>query len=395
MANTSVVRIAIAPDCFTGTLTAVAAARAIAEGWRSVSAGDDLDLLPMTDGGPGFAAAMCTALDGVASVTVVTGPVGEPVEATYTVHAGTAYIESAEACGLHLVPARRRDPGATTSAGVGELLRHAIAAGCTRVVLGVGGTGTCDGGAGLLGRLGAVASDGAGRPVDLSAGADALEGIAAVDLAPAREAVSGIDLVVATDVDSPLLGPRGAAHGFAPQKGASPKRVEQIEGLMTTWARGVGRLDDGGRALPMDPAVMLGAGAGGGIGFAVLALGGGRTSGIDTVLGVTGAADRIAQADLVITGEGALDWQSLRGKVVSGVAGLALAQARPAVALVGRCEVGRREWSGIGLSAVYSTTDEAGSSAEALADPARWLTATAARAARSWSRPFGASGQGV
>jgi glycerate kinase len=382
-------RILIAPDCFTGTLTAVEAAQAIADGWSAVSPDDDLDLLPMSDGGPGFAGAIGTALSGESVRRRVTGPLGDPVDAEFTLVDETAYIESAQACGLHLIPAGRRDPGATTSAGLGELVRAAVDSGCRRIVIGVGGTGTCDGGAGMLGRLGGRAVTADGHTVDLDRGADGLRGVAAVDLTVARAALAGVGLVVATDVDSPLLGPRGAARGFAPQKGADPARVEVLEALMTAWAAAVGTVQSADRALPVDPALMLGSGAGGGIGFATLALGGYRTPGVTTVLGATGADDRVAAADLVVTGEGALDWQSLQGKVISGIAAAALQHARPVVALVGRCEIGRREWAGCGISAVYTLSDEAGSAESAVAQPVAWLRATATRAARSWSRPVG------
>ena len=393
------VRVLIAPDDFTGTLSAAAAAQAIAAGWHEEAPWDDLDLVPMSDGGPGFVEAVAVGLGDEAHgaevhSVEVTGPHGWPVTAQFAICDGTAYVESAAACGLHLCP----DPStllasggphpalARTSAGVGEL----IAAACSRdvhtVVVGVGGTGSCDGGAGLLGALGARATDAEGLPVELTAGPAGLREAAQVDLAPARARLEGIHLVLASDVDSPLLGPRGAARGFGPQKGVPDSDLDGLEEVLGTWAAAVGTLTVPGRPLGVDPAAMLGAGAGGGIGLALLAVGAARRPGIDVVMDALRLRDRVAACDLVVTGEGRLDWQSMRGKVVAGVAGLALEHVRPVVTLVGACEVGRREWVGLGISSVYTTAHEAGSAQAALREPAHWLRAAAARAARSWSR---------
>jgi glycerate kinase len=204
-------------------------------------------------------------------------------------------------------------------------------------------------------------------------------GIAALDLAPVRARLDGVALVAASDVDNPLLGLRGATNGFGPQKGAPTRRSSCARGALESFARAVGRRPDG-----KDPAVALGAGAAGGLGYALLALGAERAPGIATVLDAVGLADRIAAADLVVTGEGAFDWQSLRGKTVSGVAAAALALARPVVVLAGRVEVGRREFTAVGVNAAFAVVDEAGSVDAALAEPAARLADTAARAARTW-----------
>ena len=366
------VKVLVCPDSFTGTLTAAQAAGAMARGWSQVAEGDELVLRPMSDGGPGFLDAVQAGQGGVRHRSTVTGPLGEPVAAEYLVTLdGTAWIESAQAAGLHLVAQERRDPTRTTSRGVGELLLGALAGGATHLRVGVGGTGTCDGGAGLLEAMGARA-----RPEGaLSRGGAALAELDSVDLAPALEAVGGATLDVATDVDVPLLGPRGAAHGFAAQKGASPQDIEVLEAAMATWASHLGRTSAGRSA-----ALTLGAGAGGGLGAALIRLGATRVPGIDTVLAAAGMADQVADAGLVVTGEGSFDWQSLRGKVVAGVAALALQRAVPVLVLAGRVEVSRREWITAGVAAAFPCAPEPG---EEAADA---VVRAAARAARTWAR---------
>jgi glycerate kinase len=362
----------ICPDSFTGTLSAAEAAAAMAEGWGSVAPGDDLVLRPLSDGGPGFLDAVGAGRDGVRHPTSVTGPLGSPVVADYLMTDDrTAWIESASAAGLHLVPGDRRDPARTTSRGVGELMAAALARGASRIVVGVGGTGTCDGGAGLLDALGAT-SQPAG---ELSHGGGLLVEVEALDLSAALAAVGGCTLEVATDVDVPLLGARGAARGFAPQKGASPEQVEQLEAAMAHWGALLGRTADGRSA-----AVALGAGAGGGLGAVLIRLGARRVPGIGTVLDAADLAGLITDVDLVVTGEGCFDWQSLRGKVVAGVAAAALERAVPVVVLAGRVEVSRREWITAGVAAAFPAAAEPGAAHR------DGLAHAAARAARTWSR---------
>ena len=376
----------IAPDKFAGTLPAGEAAAAIAEGWRRTAPADQLVEVPLADGGPGFVDVLHAALGGELVDVRVSGPLGEPVDAEVLVVAGTAYVESAQACGLHLVP-EPRDPRATTTYGVGELLLAARDAGALRVVVGLGGSGTNDAGAGLLAALGARAVDVDGADVTdlMRRGGGGLRRIAAVDLRPALVAVAGLELVVASDVDNPLLGLRGATNGFGPQKGADDATVMELEGSLESFARAVGRRADG-----KDPAVALGAGAAGGLGYAVLHLGAARVPGIATVLDTVDLAGHVGRADLVLTGEGAFDWQSLHGKVVSGVAEAALAQGRGCVVLAGRVDVGRREYLAVGVSGAYAVLDDLRDRGlpadEAFAHPAARLADLAERAARTWSR---------
>ncbi len=397
-------RVVIAPDKFAGTLSAVEAAQAIAQGWRRTSPHDDLVCIPIADGGPGFIDVIQVARGGRLLPVTVTGPFGDPTPCTllmldegdrsdsrvgeYGGNRGsestgiTAYVESAQAVGLHLVPIDKRDPGVTTTYGVGELIGAAIDAGATKIVLGLGGSATNDGGAGLLAALGATALRG-GEPAQqsMSGGGARLIDLASVDVEPARKRVVHVDLVAATDVDNPLLGIRGATAGFGPQKGADDAQVVTLDAALTHFSSLIGRGVDG-----KDPAVARGAGAAGGMGYALLALGATRASGIDTVLSAVGLADQIARSDLAITGEGSFDWQSLRGKAVTGVAATATQYARPCIVLAGRVAVGRREYAAAGVTEAFSVEDNEGSLEAALAYPAEGLAALAERVARTWAR---------
>ncbi|WP_232784449.1 glycerate kinase family protein [Carbonactinospora thermoautotrophica] len=368
------VRVLIAPDKFAGTLTAVQAAEAIAAGWRRTAPHDDLDLAPLADGGPGFVEVLHQALGGELISVTVTGPLGEPVPGVVllTEEDGvrTAYVESAQACGLELVPEDRRDPGATTTYGVGELIAAAVDQGAARIVVGLGGSATNDGGAGLLAALGAEPAD------RLRRGGAALATLDQVDLVAARARVAGVELVAASDVDNPLLGLRGASNVFGPQKGATAEQVHQLDAALTRWAELADR----------KTADAKGAGAAGGLGYGLLLLGARRVPGIETVLQAVGLPDRAARADLVLTGEGSFDFQSLRGKVVSGVAALAGRYAKPCVVLAGQVKVGRREMGAMGVESAYAVTEVAGSRQEAMARPAEHLERLAARVARTWSR---------
>ncbi len=373
-------RVLIAPDDFKGTLSAVEAAEAISIGWRLHAPDDTLTLIPMSDGGPGFVRAVSTVLGGDIAPVGLRGPMGETAIGMVLMVDGTGYVESAHGCGLALVHPDRRDARAATSYGVGQLIAAAIDSGARRIVVGLGGTASTDGGAGMLAALGATARDAAGSPIALEAGGAALAGVVTVDLAPARARVADVEIVVASDVDSPLLGSRGAARGFAAQKGADDAAVEQLEAALTSYSRAIGRRADG-----KDPAVALGAGAGGGLGYGLMLLGGRRVPGIETVMGVLGLEAAIGASDLVITGEGCFDWQSLRGKVVSGVAAAALNQGRPVVVLAGRVEVGKREYVALGITEAHAASAD-GDVPATPAEAARALAERAARVASQWSR---------
>ena len=365
-------RVLVAPDSFGGTLSAEEAAEAIAAGWRRRAPDDKLDLVPMSDGGPGFVTVLHRSLGGELRPMVVHDPYGAEVPAAVLLTHETAYVEAAQACGLHLTPAGQRNPERGSSGGVGELVAAAVDAGARRVVVGLGGTGTNDGGAGLLGALGASAT-----PVTaLERGPRGLETLQAVDLGPARARTRGIDLVAASDVDNPLLGLVGATNVYGPQKGVLDERRFAVDQALTRFAE----LTD--RRL----ASAKGAGAAGGLGFGMMLLGAERVPGFDVVQEAVGLADRAAAADLVVTGEGSFDFSSRSGKVPYGVAAVAGAAIRPCIALAGTVKVGSREMRALGIDAAYSCVDLVGEE-RSLAEPATSLSALAERVARSWSQP--------
>jgi glycerate kinase len=372
-----VVRVVVAPDSFGGTLSATAAAEAIAVGWRSAAPDDVLTLLPLADGGTGFVDVLHAARGGTWHERTVTGPFGEPVAARWLELDGTAYVESAAACGLHLVPRDRRTPETArgvTSRGVGELVADARDAGMAEIVVGLGGSATTDGGAGLLAALGAVAVDVAGRPVPDGApdGAVRLEGTAALD---------GSRLVAAADVDNPLLGTHGAAAVFGPQKGADEATVAELDAVLTRFADLLPR-----NGVLGDVRDEPGAGAAGGLGAALLALGARRVSGAGLVRELVGLDTALDAADLAVSGEGSFDWQSLRGKLVTTVARGAADRGIPCLVLAGQVSVGRREAAAAGVDSAYSVAEDAGGVEASMADPAGTLAALARRVARQWSR---------
>ena len=375
-------RVLIAPDKFAGTLTAPEAAAAIAAGWARRAPGDRLDLAPMSDGGPGFVDVLHASLGPAEGATLaavtVRGPYGEPVPATVLVAGATAYVESAQACGRHLTEAAGGDPESASTYGVGELLLAARDAGATTVVVGLGGSGTTDGGAGLLAALGATAD----RPLDR--GCAGLAGVEQADLAPARAAVAGLALVAASDVDNPLTGLFGAAKTYGPQKGIGEERLPAVDGLLEAWATATDRRTS------LEP----GAGAAGGLGHALLLLGASREPGIGLVAAQLGLAERARAADLVVTGEGAFDFSSRSGKVPYGVAEVAAAALRPCVALAGQVLVGSREMRALGVESAYAMVDAVGEE-RSFRDPHGALADLAERVARTWSTGWSPAPEGV
>ncbi|MBC7549949.1 MAG: glycerate kinase, partial [Cellulomonas sp.] len=312
----------------------------------------------------------------------------------------TAYLESAQATGLAPVPPDRRDPTVTTTYGVGQLLAVALEAGATRIVVGLGGSATNDAGAGMLAALGVGAAT-RGAPSEVLTRGGGPLGLVTVDdltgLGALRESLAGIELLVATDVDVPLLGLHGASAGFAPQKGATPEQAQELERALGHFAHAAVavlgpdavRPDLLASARTASPAARLtglpGAGAAGRLGFALALLGGGTVPGPGLVADGVGLAARIAVADLVVTGEGRLDWQSLHGKVVAAVAHAALAAGVPTVVIAGQVDVGRREWGAAGIAGAYAVAVAPEGVAAAFADPAGTLAARAQRVARTWS----------
>ncbi len=365
-------KVLVAPDKFAGTLTAPEAAQAIAEGWVRHAPADALTAIPMADGGPGFVDVLHHALGGDVHVVTVTGPAGRPVPVTVMLRDGTAYVESAQACGRPLL--RAPDPWNATTAGVGEALLAALDAGATTVVVGLGGSATNDGGAGLLGALGVTAD------VPLDRGPQGLRGITTLDLAPARERLDGVTLVAATDVDVPLLGMFGATKTFGPQKGLAEEDVLGVDRVLDGLVVAACGSAPSDRRLAEQP----GAGAAGGLGFALMLLGASTRPGVELVADAVGLAAACAEHDLVVTGEGTYDHSSRSGKVVHGVATTAAAAARPCIVLAGQVTVGSREMRAMGVESAYAATDLVGVD-RSLDDPHASLVALAERVARTWS----------
>lgn len=367
-------RVLVSPDCFTGTLTSVEAATAIRDGWLQVHPGDEVIIAPLSDGGPGFVGGLHAVLGGELVTAIVTDPLGQKTPAQFLLRGSEAWIESAQACGLHLIGLDNRDPRLTTTFGVGELIVQAIERGATKITIGLGGSGTNDAGAGMLAALGAT-SDGS-----LNAGGSKLKELSNVDLSAAVARVSGIELIVASDVDNTLLGLRGATAVFGPQKGADEFAIMELEGALENFAALCGRRSDG-----KDPAVAMGSGAAGGLGYGLLLLGASRVAGIETVLEIVRLDEEIQNADLVITGEGCLDDQSLHGKVIAGVASHSAALGKPCVALAGEVRLGKRECATAGIDSAYSMTEFAGRERSMVA-PAEVLAEVSARMSQTWGR---------
>jgi len=368
-------RVLIAPDCFGGTLTAPEAAEAIAAGWRSGAPDDELTLCPLADGGPGFVDVLHSSLGGQLRHQSVSGPLDSSVDAVWLEHEGTAYIECAQACGLALVPKDDRDAMAATTLGVGEMVADAVRSGVHTIVVGLGGSASTDGGAGLFRALGAVPVGADGEPLPDGGGplvnAVRIEG---------RADLGDVRLIAASDVENPLLGKLGAARVFGPQKGADDLAVRRLERSLTRWADLLEEV--AGR----DVREVEGAGAAGGLGAALVALGATVESGAGVVRELTGLDTALADAHLVITGEGSFDFQSLRGKLVTRVAGAAAERGVPCVVLAGVVSVGRRRAAAAGVDYAYSVAEHVGSADVSLADPAGTLTDLAKHVSTQWSK---------
>ncbi|HVF08974.1 MAG TPA: glycerate kinase [Actinomycetota bacterium] len=329
-------RILVAPDKFRGTLTAAQAARAFAAGWRRSRPDDALDLVPMADGGEGTMDALVDALDGRIVPATVSGPFGDAVGSAFglasTPEGMLGVVEMARASGLALLDDTRRDPLRTSTRGTGELIALAIAAGADRLVVCIGGSATNDGGAGLAAALGVRLLDASGAPIP--DGGAALASLDRIDLSTRHAGLARISVTGACDVDNPLTGPSGASVVYGPQKGATPGDVVSLDRALGRLAAVVER--DLGVDLRDEP----GAGAAGGLGFGLMAFCGATLRpGVAVVMEAVGLAERIVAADLVITGEGSLDEQSLRGKVPAGVLDACRLAGTPAAIVCGRATI--------------------------------------------------------
>ncbi len=365
-------RVLVAADKFKGSLTAVEVAERVIAGLRRVRPDLRAEALPVADGGDGTVAAAVAA--GFERHEVrVSGPLGDEVTAAYALRDGTAVVEMAEASGLQRLPEGVFAPLTASTYGSGELLRAALDAGARSIVFGVGGSATTDGGAGMLAALGARFLTASGEPV--RPGGAALAELATADLSGLDPRLRSVEFVLASDVDNPLTGPKGAAAVYGPQKGASPEDVERLDAAL---AHLVKVLD--ASALAASP----GAGAAGGIGFGALLVGARFRPGIEVMLDVLGFASALERADLVITGEGSLDEQTLHGKAPAGVAAAARAAGKDVVAVCGRLALAPEVLGRAGIRRAYALTDLEPDAAVCIAEAGPILERTAERIARDY-----------
>ena len=365
-------KIVIAPDSYKESLSALEVAQAVEAGFRQVFPDADYVLVPVADGGEGTVDAMVAATGGRKETVTVSGPLGEPVEAFYglTGDGDTAVIEMAAASGLALVPPDRRNPLLTSSRGTGELIRAALDAGARGFILGIGGSATNDGGAGMVQALGVRLLDLEGRELDGSGGD--LARLERIDVSALDPRLAECRIEVACDVDNPLTGARGASAVFGPQKGATPEMVQALDANLARLARIVER--DLGVAVDAVP----GAGAAGGMGAAMLAFFGATLKpGIEIVTAAVDLDDHVRDADLVITGEGRIDFQTVHGKTPIGVARVAKRHGKPVIGIAGSlgAEVGVVHAHGI--DAVFSVLGKPCTLDEALRDAAANVELTA------------------
>lgn len=325
------IKIVVAPDSFKGCLSAAEVADSIAEGVRIAVPEARVVKIPLADGGEGTVDAIASAAGGQRVSCEVSGPLGSRVVAEYLIlgDGATAVMECASAIGLPLLDPARRNPELTSSRGVGEMIKNALDQGCRKIVMGLGGSSTNDGGMGMLTALGVRFYDDSGRMLQ-GRGAD-MHGVASIDAAGIDERLSDTDFEVACDVDNPFYGVNGAAYVFAPQKGADSGAVARLDAGLRNLAEIIRR------DLGVDLSAKAGAGAAGGLGGAFMAfLGAEMRPGIDIVMDAAGFEQKISDADLVITGEGSIDRQSLMGKVLSGILKRTSVRGIPVVSLAGR-----------------------------------------------------------
>jgi glycerate 2-kinase len=368
-------RVVLAPDKFKGCLTAGEVADALSAGLVRGRPGVETIKLPVADGGDGTVAAALTS--GFTKIVVdAVGPTGKPIRAPYALDGNRAVVELAAVVGLDLLPDARPDPLGSSTYGLGLVMADAVARGAELIVLGLGGSASTDGGAGMVQALGVRLLDADGH--ELGRGGGALTRLARIDLTGLAR-LSAVTIMVASDVDNPLLGPAGAAAVFGPQKGATPADIVALEQGLSTWARIVGA------ATGSDLADTPGAGAAGGTAYAALAvLDADLTPGIELILSLIGFENRLAGVDLVITGEGSLDEQSLAGKAPVGVARAAARAGVPVVAVAGRTRLSRARLAEAGIAAAYPLSDLEPDPVRSIADAPRLLAQVGARIAEEW-----------
>ena len=365
-------KIVIAPDSYKESLSALDVATAIETGFREIYHHAEYVKVPVADGGEGTVEAMVAATQGHIVQVSVTGPLGEPVNAFYGLSGDMrcAYIEMAAASGLESVPPTRRNPLLTTSWGTGELIRHALDAGVSQIIIGIGGSATNDGGAGMAQALGAKLLS-AGQQ-QIAPGGGALETLARIDLSELDPRLADCRIDVACDVTNPLTGPQGASAVFGPQKGATAAMIERLDRGLQHFAQIIDR------DLDIDVLSLEGGGAAGGMGAALYAFcGANLRPGIEIVTDALGLADLVADADLVITGEGRIDSQTIHGKVPVGVAKVAKRFNVPVIGIAGSLTADVGVVHQHGLDAVFSVLYSVCTLDEALANAAANVRMTA------------------
>jgi glycerate kinase len=372
-------KIIIAPDSFKDSLSAEGVAQAIAEGLALVWPDAQLVQCPMADGGEGTVDAVLAACNGELRRQAVRGPLGDTVEARWgwLADSRTAIIEMAEASGLQLVPPGQRDACSSSTYGTGELIRAALDLGAERIILAIGGSATNDGGAGAMQALGVQLSDADQQA--LAPGGLALAGLAQINLANLDPRLAQVRFEIAADVNNPLCGPQGASAIFGPQKGASAEQVQQLDAALGHFA------DHCAKALPRDVRDEPGSGAAGGLGFAAKAfLGAQFRAGVEVVAELVGLDAAVRDADLVITGEGRFDAQTLRGKTPFGVARIARNHSVPVIVIAGTLGDGYEHMYAHGVNAAFALPSGPMSLEQACSEAPRLLRERAADIARVW-----------
>lgn len=370
-------KVVIAPDSYKGCLSALEVAKAMERGVLSVFPTAEVRKIPIADGGEGTVAALVTATDGQLRQAEVTDPLGNKISAHWGVlgDGRTAVIEMAAASGLPLVPKEKRDPRVTTTYGTGELIKAALAEGLAKIIIGIGGSATNDGGTGMARALGVRFLDAAGREV--AAGGGSLAEICQIDTTGLDPRLKNTEIVVACDVDNPLCGTRGASAVFGPQKGATPEMVQQLDAGLAKFA------SCARQATGRDVAEKAGAGAAGGLGAGLMFFTPAQLKpGVEIVLDAVGFSDVVRDADFVITGEGRTDFQTAFGKAPVGVAKVAKAHGAPVFCISGGLGDGADDVLAQGIDAVMSICDRPLSLEECMAAGAQLIEPAAARLCR-------------
>lgn len=363
-------KILIAPDSFKGSLTSREVCEALAGGIRSVAPATELRLLPLSDGGEGFLSVFQQALPGEFVTEEVAGPLGEPVTARYFVIMpdNVAVIEMAEAAGLIRTPVAKRNPLRTTTFGLGQLIISALERGIRKFVIGIGGSATTDGGAGMAQALGVKFYQRSGKEITEYMNGELIGRCVDMNAKNIHPAITESDFRIACDVDNPLLGPAGAVYTYSRQKGAAPEDLPVLEQNMTNYCRLIES------RFTRKIADIPGVGAAGGLGAGLKAFLNARlVSGIELILDTVGIDRLLAGCDLVISGEGRIDRQTLQGKVVTGVVNRARRYSIPVVGVTGKLELDPAGVQELGLDAVFSLTEECGNAATAIANAGQLL----------------------